>query len=125
MQIYEYTYMNISTTDFFHALADETRLRCIALIYQKGELCVCELTHALGVVQPKISRHLATLKATQILRDRREGVWVYYHLSPDLPGWVVKVLKDTVISIKDLEPFCTDRQRLNEMPTRLNQNRCS
>ncbi|HID95683.1 MAG TPA: ArsR family transcriptional regulator, partial [Candidatus Latescibacteria bacterium] len=26
-------------------------------------LCVCELTEALGLSQPKISRHLATLKA--------------------------------------------------------------
>lgn len=117
--------MNISPTDFFHALADETRLRCIALIHQQGELCVCELTHALGVVQPKISRHLAILKAARILQDRRDGVWIYYHLSPDLPGWAVKVLKDTVISIKDQEPFCTDRKHLNEMLTRLNQNRCS
>lgn len=116
--------MNISISDFFHALADETRLRCIALIHQTGELCVCELTHALGVVQPKISRHLAVLKGAHILQDRRAGVWVYYHLPPELPGWMMKVLNDTVMSVRDQEPFCTDRKRLNEMPSR-GPNRCS
>ncbi|WP_219013294.1 ArsR family transcriptional regulator, partial [Shewanella algae] len=43
-------------TIFFKALADETRLRSLLLILQQGELCVCELTEALALSQPKISR---------------------------------------------------------------------
>ncbi len=49
-------------TIFFKALADETRLRSLLLILQQGELCVCELTEALALSQPKISRHLAQLR---------------------------------------------------------------
>jgi len=62
--------------EFFNLLSDGTRLRCLSLIYQKNELCVCELTYALNTIQPKISRHLAILKKASIVVDRREGLWV-------------------------------------------------
>ncbi|HFD79984.1 MAG TPA: ArsR family transcriptional regulator, partial [Gammaproteobacteria bacterium] len=45
--------MNVRAETFFKALADQTRLRCLVLLQQEGELCVCELTHALGMIQPK------------------------------------------------------------------------
>jgi len=60
----------MSPETFFRALADETRLRCVVLIQQHGELCVCELSYALNLAQPKISRHLTTLKAAKILQYR-------------------------------------------------------
>jgi ArsR family transcriptional regulator len=50
------------TDAFFKMLADSTRLRCLLLMQAEGELCVCELTHALNLSQPKISRHLAHLR---------------------------------------------------------------
>ena len=108
----------MSPENFFRALADETRLRCVVLIQQAGELCVCELTDALGLSQPKISRHLATLKAANILQDRREGLWVYYDLHPELPSYIVKVLQETVLGIQNLRPFCTDKKNLAQMPNR-------
>ncbi|OAD21272.1 regulatory protein, ArsR [Candidatus Thiomargarita nelsonii] len=89
-------YINMYPENFFRALADETRLRCVVLIQQQGELCVCELSYALNLAQPKISRHLATLKATKILQDRREGLWIFYNLHPELPSWLIKVLQETV-----------------------------
>lgn len=63
----------------FKALADETRLRIVALL-SHGELCVCHLEEALRLSQPKVSRHLATLRAAGVVLDRREGTWVYYRL---------------------------------------------
>ncbi len=63
----------------FKALADETRLRIVALL-SHGELCVCHVETALGLSQPNVSRHLAVLRAAGIVEDRREGVWVYYRL---------------------------------------------
>ena len=110
---------------FFHALADETRLRCVVLIYQQGELCVCELTHALELAQPKISRHLATLRAANIVQDRRQGVWVYYRLQPHLPAWTLKVLEEIVRGIQLEEPFCTDKKRLSNMPKRSEAKVCT
>ena len=38
----------------YKCLSDETRLRCVMLIQQEGELCVCELMAALGDSQPNL-----------------------------------------------------------------------
>jgi len=103
---------------FFRALSDETRLRCVALIQQEGELCVCELSYALNLAQPKISRHLATLKAANILIDRREGLWIFYDLHPKLPTWFVKVLQESVAGIQNTMPFCADKKMLSSMSNR-------
>ncbi|EKT4486405.1 ArsR/SmtB family transcription factor [Shewanella algae] len=83
-------------TIFFKALADETRLRSLLLILQQGELCVCELTEALALSQPKISRHLAQLRTQGLLQDRRRGQWVFYRLSPELAPWCEQLLRDTL-----------------------------
>jgi len=64
----------------FKALADETRLRILVLLLE-GELCVCELIAALELPQSTVSRHLAYLKNTDWLEDRRQGVWMYYRLN--------------------------------------------
>jgi ArsR family transcriptional regulator len=80
----------------FKCLADETRARATLLITREGELCVCELVCALNDSQPKISRHLAQLRACGLLLDRRQGQWVYYRLNPQLPNWVSTVLQATL-----------------------------
>lgn len=81
--------------DLFKALADETRLKCLLLIYQEQELCVCELTTALAVIQPKISRHLAQLRQSEILLDRRNSQWVFYRINPELPAWIQQIIQHT------------------------------
>ena len=80
---------------FYKCLADETRLKSLLLIQQQGELCVCELTCALDLSQPKISRHLSQLRTCELLLDRREGQWVYYRINPELPPWALQVLAIT------------------------------
>jgi ArsR family transcriptional regulator len=100
----------------FRALSDETRLRCVMLVLQHGELCVCNLTEALNLSQPKISRHLATLKAARVLQDRREGVWVHYRLHAQLPAWALDVLQQSLNGIQNQEPFLSDRQHLKNAP---------
>jgi len=101
---------------FYKALADETRLQSLLLIQQAGELCVCELTVALELSQPKISRHLAQLRACGLLQDRREGIWVHYRLNPKLPEWANTVLDTTQAA----NPHCIKaaQQRLRRMRDR-------
>ncbi|MEW6300096.1 MAG: metalloregulator ArsR/SmtB family transcription factor [Thermodesulfobacteriota bacterium] len=67
---------------WFHALADETRLRIIERL-SEGEQCVCELTNLLDAGQSRLSFHLKTLKDAGIVKDRRVGRWVYYSLNPE------------------------------------------
>ncbi|MFN2330924.1 MAG: metalloregulator ArsR/SmtB family transcription factor [Halomonas sp.] len=76
----------------FKCLGDETRLTLTLLIRREGELCVCEMTHCLQDSQPKVSRHLAQLRACGLLSDRREGQWVYYRLVETVPDWVEEAL---------------------------------
>ncbi|HAR46469.1 MAG: hypothetical protein A2X56_11145 [Nitrospirae bacterium GWC2_57_13] len=65
--------------NIFKALSDETRHRILKLLEQ-GELCVCDITAALDMVQPKVSFHLNVLKEAGLIRDRKEGRWVHYRL---------------------------------------------
>jgi ArsR family transcriptional regulator len=86
----------LDPTALFKCLADETRLRMALLIAAEGELCVCELMVALADSQPKISRHLAQLRACGLLLDRRQGQWVYYRLHPQLAPWAQGLLQLTL-----------------------------
>jgi len=65
--------MNIEATELFKQMSDATRLRCLLLLQSEGELCVCELIHAIGESQPKISRHLAHLRKSELVVDRKES----------------------------------------------------
>jgi ArsR family transcriptional regulator len=64
----------------FKALSDETRLRIIKLL-EEGELCVCDITAALDMVQPKVSFHLSSLKEAGLIKDRKQGKWIHYSLN--------------------------------------------
>ncbi len=117
--------MELTAEHFYKALADTTRLRSLMLLVQEGELCVCELTHALDIIQPKISRHLAQLREAGIVSTRREGQWVYYQLNDSLPVWASQVLNTTAKGVIEEAPFSTDRQVLNDMPNRPGASCCA
>ena len=103
---------------FFKALSNLTRLRMLMLLSCEGELCVCELTHALDDIQPKISRHLAHLREMGVVLDRRQGQWIYYRLDPDLPAWAQDALMATSAGVITQTPFNKDLQSLRGMPNR-------
>jgi ArsR family transcriptional regulator len=115
--------MNIQPDQFFKIMSDLTRLRILMLLTREGELCVCELTHALGESQPKISRHLALLREAGVVLDSRRGQWIYYRLNPDLPTWAHDVLTATAAGNSAQPPFDEDHQSLMAMPNRP-QNAC-
>ena len=114
----------MTPVSLFKCLADDTRLRCVALLHREGKLCVCELTHALDMLQPKISRHLALLRQTNLLVDSREGQWVYYQINPQLPAWVIDILdaivKEFSAEQKPQQDFC----RLKTMTGRPEMKSC-
>ena len=85
--------MDIQFSQLFQLLSDDTRLRSLMLMKQERELSVCELVHALGEIQPKVSRHLAALRDYGVVIDRRSGQWIYYQIDPDLPAWARQVIE--------------------------------
>lgn len=62
------------------ALADRNRLRILKMLEERP-LCVCEITHVMGIAQSSVSRHLAILRDAGLLEDRREGQWTIYSLA--------------------------------------------
>ena len=72
---------------FFKALADTTRLRILGLLAVR-EMCVCEVMVALDLTQPTASHHLRILENVGLVKDRKEGKWVFYALT-DLAGIAV------------------------------------
>ena len=73
---------------FFKSLADETRLKILWLLFEEGELCVCDVVRALGITQSRASRHLRYLYHLGWVTDRREGLLMNYRLCvpPGSPG---------------------------------------
>ena len=65
---------------FFKALADTTRLRIMGLL-EVREMCVCEVMVALDLTQPTASHHLRILENVGLVKDRKEGKWVFYALN--------------------------------------------
>ncbi|HSA34250.1 MAG TPA: metalloregulator ArsR/SmtB family transcription factor [bacterium] len=78
---------------FFKALGDDTRLAIIALLSWREELCVCDIMTVLELTQSKASRHLRYLTQAGILDDRREAVWVYYRITPDMTTLEAGIVK--------------------------------
>lgn len=111
--------MHLTSLTLFKALADETRLKSLLMIVKEGEMCVCELMCALNESQPKISRHLALLKKQNLLIDRKHKQWVYYQINPELPEWMLELLKQTERNSTELliQPF-TQLAQMGDRPER-------
>lgn len=101
----------------FKSLSDETRLTLVLLLKEKGELCVCELTQVLKLPQPKISRHLAMLRSSGLLIDRRDGKWIHYRLSPHMPAWAASVIEQAWLSQRDEIRDLADHSQLDHSTT--------
>jgi ArsR family transcriptional regulator, arsenate/arsenite/antimonite-responsive transcriptional repressor len=86
-----------------HALSDPTRLHILHLLRQ-GRRCVCELTDTMDAAQSRLSFHLKTLRDAGLVRDRREGRWVYYEIRPE----ALEELTEALGALKPL-PLAEDR----------------
>ncbi|MBK5939247.1 ArsR/SmtB family transcription factor [Halochromatium roseum] len=117
--------MSIDPSAFYGALAHPTRLRVLMLLGQYSELCVCELTYAIGVSQPHISRHLAQLREQGLVTDRRASTWIYYRINRSLPAWAQAVLRETQAGLESSQPFVDDATALSTMPNRPDAPRCA
>lgn len=73
--------LNDKKAEIFKALANPVRLDIIDLLLE-GEKCVCEIQQTLNKYeQPHISKSLAKLKAVGLIKDRKDGLNVYYSLA--------------------------------------------
>jgi arsenate reductase/ArsR family transcriptional regulator len=68
--------------DAVKALAHPGRLRILAML-RGGDLCVCQVTAALGLAASTVSSHLSDLRRAGFVTERKIGKWVRYHLVGD------------------------------------------
>lgn len=70
--------MSLQTT--LKALADPIR-RDILNLLKDGALSAGEISARFPVTAASISRHLSVLKEADLIRDHREGKYIYYELN--------------------------------------------
>ena len=77
------------------ALADPIRREILNLL-KKGSLSAGEIAEHFPVTGAAVSRHLSVLKEADLIRDRREGQFIYYELN-------ASVLEEVMLWIADLK----------------------
>ena len=77
------------------ALADPIRREILNLL-KGGRMSAGEIVDHLNVTGASISRHLSVLKEADLIRDTREGKFIYYDLN-------ASVLEEIMLWITDLK----------------------
>lgn len=72
----------VRLAELFKVLGDPNRVRIVSLLLDH-ELCVHDLTQALGMSQSAVSHQLRALRQLQLVKHRKEGRHVYYTLDDD------------------------------------------
>ena len=70
--------MSLQTT--MKALSDPTRRKILEML-KKGTLSAGDISESFDVSQAAISRHLSVLKEADLIRDKRDGKFIYYELN--------------------------------------------
>ncbi|MBR6780164.1 MAG: winged helix-turn-helix transcriptional regulator [Clostridia bacterium] len=82
------------------ALADPIRREILNLLKQ-GKLSAGEIVEHFNVTGAAVSRHLSVLKEAELIRDTREGKYIYYELN-------VSVLEEIMLWLSDLKGVDSD-----------------
>ena len=77
------------------ALSDPIR-RDILKYLKKGRMSAGEIVEKFDVTGAAVSRHLSVLKEAELIRDSREGKFIYYELN-------ASVLEETMLWLTDLK----------------------
>lgn len=87
--------------EFFKLMGDSTRVKILYSLSKK-ELCVQDLTFILDSSTSLISHQLRQLKANRIVKQRREGKYVYYSLDDDHVRMVMDIAVSHVLYEKEI-----------------------
>jgi ArsR family transcriptional regulator, lead/cadmium/zinc/bismuth-responsive transcriptional repressor len=67
----------VALATYMSAAGNETRLRMLNVLWQAGELCVCDLADIFEITQPAVSRHLKILREKALVESRRDAQTIY------------------------------------------------
>ena len=85
----------MSMQNTLRALADPIRREILNLL-KSGRMSAGEITEHFDVTGASISRHLSVLKEADLIRDQRQGKFIYYDLN-------ASVLEEILLWISDLK----------------------
>src|SRR3972149_11910518 len=69
--------------ELFKILSVDKRIEIVELL-KKEARSVNAMAEALGITQSAVSQHLRVLKAAGLVKDKRQGYWIYYSLNKDV-----------------------------------------
>lgn len=93
------------------SFADDTRLRIINLLSKK-ELTVTEICEVLNTKQSITSKHLARLRLTGVVSDKRKGLNVFYCLAKSGDKAQNRFKSAVVAGIQNIDNFTDDLEKL-------------
>ncbi|MBQ7295234.1 MAG: winged helix-turn-helix transcriptional regulator [Clostridia bacterium] len=85
----------MSLQNTLKALSDPTRREILSML-KKGKLSAGEIVEKFPVSGAAVSRHLSVLKEADLIRDEREGKYIYYELN-------ASVLEETLLWLTELK----------------------
>ncbi len=85
----------MSMQDTLQALADPTRREILNLLKQ-SRMSAGEISNHFSISGAAVSRHLSVLKEADLIRDEREGNYIYYELN-------ATVLEEILLWISELK----------------------
>jgi DNA-binding transcriptional ArsR family regulator len=91
---------NMGLQQTMRALADPIRRQILNLL-KKGRMSAGDIVEHFEVTGASVSRHLSVLKDADLIRDTREGKFIYYELN-------TSVLEEIMLFISDLKGDKTD-----------------
>src|SRR3990172_7661225 len=110
--------MYLAIETLLRLLAEQTRLRCVSLLYKENVLSLAERADVLDLPQTQIPRHLTSLQLAKIVSSVSIGQDTFYQLHPQLPDWAREILRAIIGGIGETEPYARDRATLARLPDR-------
>ena len=95
--------MDLGMQDTLRALADPTRREILNLL-KHSRLSAGEICNHFSISDAAVSRHLSVLKDADLIRDEREGKFIYYELN-------ASVLEEIILWISELKVQRCDVKR--------------
>ena len=94
---------SVSLQNTLRALSDPIRREILNLL-KAGRMSAGQIVEHFDVTGASISRHLSVLKEADLIRDTREGKFIYYDLN-------VSVLEEILLWISDLKGVENDAEK--------------
>jgi len=99
-----------SIVSLFETISPLARLEILQTI-GAGEACVCHLEAKLGYRQAYISQHLMALRQAGLLDSRRDGKYIFYHLTkPEVILLIQQAARISGVNLPVIEAVSPEKQ---------------